>query len=160
MHSRIIQLSVEPIEDEDFLTEDVIIQEYDIESGGAVWSVADYVYEVDANEVIGNVLEFLPMSYIDLDKKDRQMVVFQEGFKKKYFESRLIEVKQKISLMSAEVFSGDEPGLYAISKLIEDRFSLYVYGEEGFTMTFDRFVRDYLSEGESYYIGGAVGYHA
>lgn len=151
MHSMIIQFSLSPIYEDDYMTEDDFID------NGFVGWIADYVNsDIDRDDYIQWFLDFVEPYGIEYNSED-QSVIFLPGFKRKYFEERLQKLKDYVQNLSIESFASDIFVSSDIQKLVEDEFGFYVY-EDGDLMPFDYFVRT-LSEGQKYFIGGVLDYH-
>lgn len=152
MHSRIFQLSTEPIKKEDYITGDTIIHDT-----GFIGYVADYVSEeVDRKEDIKWLLESITPYGAIYDEKE-ECLIFPKGFKERYFEKKFAALKEIVQEMSLEDFANDSLLAYKLKSTIIDRFSFYIY--EDYYEPIDDFIRN-LEVDTKYYIGGILDYHA
>lgn len=150
MHSRIIQLSKEPIDKDDYITEDTFIDDF-------VGVIADYVSEeTDREEDIKWLLYAIKEYGIVYNDKE-ESIIFPKGFKENYFRERFKELKEVVQNISLEQFASNSTVAYNLASLIEDKHGFYIY--TSFWQSFDSFVRGELEEGEKYYIGGTIDYH-
>lgn len=148
MHSRIFQLSSQPINEDDYITEDLF---YD----GFVGSIADYVSsDTDRESDIEWFISFLEKYGV---KREGNAAYFPKGFKEIYFEKRLKELKEKVSNMTLHDFC-DSFEAYSLCALIEDRYGFYIYTDSHGLMTLDDFVRNLENE-DKFYFGATIDYH-
>ena len=153
MHSRIFQLSTEPIKEEDYITEDTIIHDTSF-----IGYVADYVSdEVDRKEDIKWLLDSITPYGAIYDEKEESLI-FPKGFKERYFEKKFAVLKETVQKISSlEDFANDSLLAYKLKSTITDRFSFYIY--EDYYEPIDDFIRN-LELNTKYYIGGILDYHA
>jgi|LSQX01.2.fsa_nt_gb hypothetical protein len=152
MHSRIFQFSEKPISKDDFITEETFF--YD---EAFIGTIAEYVSEdVERGEDIEWLLaELVPHGAVF--NKEEESIVFPKGFKESYFSRRLADLKKKINEVSLEEFARCSVTAYELRKMIEDKFSFYIYYY--YPQPIDGFIRD-LEEDTKYYIGGVIDYKA
>lgn len=156
MHGRIIQLSLDHIEEEDELTANDII--YD-EDSHFIGHFADYVVDSEKKTDINWFIEFVGNSHPVKYTEEEQSVIFNEGFKESYFKKRFETFKKTAQEITLEDFVTDKDvKLYSLKSLMEDKYSFYIWFDE-MAMTLDTFIRDYLEIGKKYYLGGTVDYH-
>ena len=152
MHSRIFQVSMEPISKKDYIVE----AEY--------WDhwftreIADYVNgdtdrDSDVEWLKGccNGLVF---------GKDNNGEYFVVENKEMYFKNkfdRFMEALNKIKDCTLEDFAKGFYDMWTLKDAYEDKFGFYV-NVDGDTMNFDDFMRG-CAKGEKYYIGGTIDYH-
>lgn len=152
-HSRIFELSTEPITKDEYVTESTF---YD----GFVGSVADYVDgNTDREEDIKWLL-YVVEGYGVTYNKENQSIIFNEDFKLNYFKEKFESFKIAAHNITFEQFAGVNSmglGIYTLKNYIEDKYGFYIY-KDGLWSTLDSFVRD-LKEGVTYYIGAIIDYH-
>lgn len=152
MHSRIIQASKEPIEKEDYITEDNYIYEH--------WflnSVADYVSnDCNRDEDIKWLKDCTPGFTFDRDKNGEYFIINSkeeyfkpafEGFKRALEELHNIPLEKFIRYVD----------IYGLNSYYDDKHGFYIDIDDEL-LTLDEFVR-YCDNGNKYYIGGTVDYH-
>ena len=158
MHSRIFQISANPIEREDYI--DSLYYDYE---HWFTYRIADYVRDSDRDadiEWLSNCKNGFTIGkdahgdYIIINSKEEYFAAQFESFKREL---------EKITRVTLDDFiSGID--LYSLNDANEEKFGFYVeychykgiYDNE--TITFDQFVRN-CSIGVKYYIGGTVDYH-
>jgi len=151
MHSRIIQLSEEPLHKDDFITESDFYESF-------VGSVDDYVADIDDSEREEDIkwlMSCLEPYGVKLDKEE-ESIVFPKGFKQRYFEERFKKFKETVNGMTLNDFC-DSIKAWQLSQIIEKKFDFYIY--VSYPQPLDDFIRD-LEEEKKYFIGGIVDYHA
>lgn len=152
MHSRIFQVSKEPIEKEDYIKEDNYIYEH--------WflnSIADYVSDncdrnVDIRWLQDCALGFTfgtddNGEYFIVNSKEEYFKSSFEGFKKALEALHNISIEQFVSYVN----------IYGLNTYYNEKYGFYIDIDDEL-MTLDSFVR-YCNNGEKYYIGGTVDYH-
>lgn len=153
MHSRIFQVSMEPIE------KDYYICESDYWESWFLNSIADYVNDdCDRTEDIqwlkdccDNAMTF---------GQDKNGDYFIINSKTKYFEKAFERFKLALDKIKDTTIDDFAQGIFEVWQLKnahEDRFGFYA-DVDGELMTFDAFVR-LCATGEKYYIGGTIDYH-
>lgn len=158
MHSRIFQISSNPIK------EDNMIEEYRYEET-FIGSVADYVVKQTSTEVI-NDLEWLQSVTegrgieVDIDKKTIKVTSKESYFEDKH--TAFTELAEKLSNISLTEFIEDKNyfDFYDLKTSYDDKHSFYVDDNDEYagTETLDSFVRR-AEENKIYYIGSVFDYH-
>ena len=155
MHSRIFQLSSEPIKKENYITESNYYDHW-FATG---W--ADYVSDdCDRSEDIEWLQECVNGIVFGQDEQGEYLTVESKTayFSRKFeaFKTILNEIKD----CTLEEFSMDinmDMKMYRLKQSYVDKTGFYV-DVDGQLQTFDEFVR-YSEIGDKYYIGGTVDYH-
>ena len=163
MHSRIFQISKNPIDEDDYIDADHYCG---CDDEWFLASVADYVSDVDDRDAEldewlsrfnGRGLEY------DSEKETLSVIDRERFFAGKYAKFR--EMLQTLAGATLADFSGEGNyigmDVYRLSASYEDKFAIYVDNTEDGTglNTFDEFVR-HAEKGIPYYLGGVVDYHA
>ena len=154
MHSRIFQLSNEPISKEDYIGEDFFFED------SFIGLVADYVdgdtnREEDIQWFIDSLSSY--SDYFEYDK-DEQSIIFKDGFSKKYFSKRLEKLKELVNNMTINEFCNNSMEVYTIENLVENKFGFYVVDHNYVIRSLDDFIRN-LTPNEKYYFGATIDYH-
>ncbi len=150
MHSRIIQLSEEPLHKYDYITES------DFYEDPFVGSVADYVADTDEREKDIKWLMSCLEPYGARLNKEENSIFFPKGFKQNYFKERLENFKKAVGETTLDDFCNSVKA-WQLAQIIEETFDFYIYVT--YPKPLDEFIRD-LEEEQKYYIGGIVDYHA
>jgi hypothetical protein len=154
MHSRVFQVSLEPLDVDEYITEE------DLYENPFVGTIADYVSDnCNRTEDIQWLISYISkydMSY----NTSEGSITFKKGFRKEYFKTKYEEFQEYARKITFEVFM-DSMGyeLYKLEKCIEDKFGFYIYSDENGLETLDSFVRR-LEADQKYYVGGTVDYHS
>lgn len=152
MHSRIIELSKEPI------GVDERICESDYYDNGFIGSIADYVASCDRTDAINWICGCLKNKDV-ITEFDTNKIVFSEDVKEKYFRDSFEEFKKLTSEITFEEFTRDNTfKLYLIKQSIEDTSGFYVH-YDGCYWTLDGFIRRCVEDNSTWYIGGTIDYH-
>ena len=159
-HSRIIQLSVKPFENEDyFITEDSFVREHD--GWSPIFSVADYVNDdIDREEDIEWFVSTLGDTGFAYNKEE-QSIVFDETFKAAYFAADLqkfLELAKEIEDNNS-LFYEDGTTVWRVKQALEETFGFYVYDDGEYEKKMARWLREDMQPGQKYYFGGVVDYH-
>ena len=154
MHSIIIQVSQERFIKDDWLIADDFI------GNGFVGSIADYVVDRNEEERLKDI-EWLKerlggIFEVFNDGKDVKMRIITNG-RQAHFKEQLAKLKSMISVMTLDEFCNGTTS-HIVSELIDDKYSFYIHWD-GIWQTVDSFIRQ-AAEGEEYYIGGTLDYHA
>ena len=155
MHSRIYQISTEPVKLEDYLCES------DFSEHWFIGSIADYVdRDVDRDADIKNLREHL-VNVALFDTVD-SFVILPSG-KETYFAdayAAFTAARDKTISMGLSEFAsvGFSAPVYSMKNAFCDKFALYVSSDEFNTIPFDEFIRC-ADSGCRYYIGGTLDYH-
>lgn len=186
MHRMIIQIENCPIlSDEELYNYEESFDEYEesfdeddypvgrIRTGSIMeeWffcSVSDYVKE-DKNHdetvdwFLKDLQELTP--YVDISsEKDKQWIVFKEGFIHAYFSRIYPQFEEALANLvknaSIEALCGYEMEhlLYPLEKMNEDKFGVYIYTRETQLIPLNEFIRQ-IEPNKKYYIGGTLDYH-
>ena len=157
MHSRIFQISKEPIHKCDYIEESYYWDHW------FVGSVADYVNGyTDRNDDIKwlkDCYEERGLSF-GMDDNGEYLIVVD---KTKYFAGKFEAFKKALKELSEAThndFTSGECGyiLYNLKSAYCDKFGFYVEMKDDDTIEFDSFIR--LAEiGDKYYIGATIDYH-
>lgn len=154
MHSRIYQISTEPIERDDYISEDYLIDHWFTNS------VADYVSDdTDRDRDIEWLKEFANVNgglVVDSDEHGYYLMVTD---KEKFFErsyKKFKETLDKIKDCSLEQFSKGISEMWTLKDAYEDKFSFYIYTDDPITL--DDFVRR-AELNQKLYIGATIDYH-
>ena len=172
MHSKIFQVSREPIERVDYISEDRYFD-------GFVGSIADYVSDDLTDEQRDNYITSLVESLGDAIEYCAAKDSFKVVNKKAFFDRRFDAWKKRLDILSKvtpEQFAGledikqDQSGLpydcsvgrlnYECSELYSDKFSYYIDddGEYYGNQPLDSFMRS-INNGDEFYFGAVIDYH-
>ena len=157
MHSRIIELSKEPVDKESRLTAS------DIDADSIIYHVADYVDDTKEESRQDNIHYFLKRPGIAVDRKNETVTLEDKTayFARSYHTMRA--AAQKLLQFSLDDFSTENKTdlsmtMYILKSAYEADDEVYVSTPIGM-YTIDQFVREYWETGGTYYIGGIVDYH-
>lgn len=154
MFNAIYQVSLEPIPDDEYITESDFWDSWFLER------VAEHVNgDVDRNkeiDILKSSLESAGLSFGE-DEHGAWLIV---NSKAEYFKAAFEKFKKQLEILSnfsLEDFSSvSSLDMYYLNKYYDDKQSVYI-SADGEMMTLDTFIRRGLV-GEKYYIGGVVGY--
>ena len=162
MHSRIYELSKEPIPADDRF------DEYSVPEWFCV-DIADYVDCIDERQRAGE-LEWLA-SRIGTSCKmdpDSETLTFASEVKESFFKARYDAFKELAAQLAATPFeefigkaADDKLGMnmYRFKQSYDDKFGFYVYDKDTSELvTLDSWVRT-IDTSCSYYVGGIIDYH-
>lgn len=154
MHSRIFQVSSEPIED--FITEE---RYYD----GFVGQHADYVSTVESETNLIEDLKWLGSREglsVDLDKKTVTVTSKKEYFEKKFDEFK--DLIEELKDMTTDEFTEGKHDLkfYQLKSAYENEHGFYMDDHDEYMglSNIDYWVRS-TEENKPYYIGSVFDYH-
>lgn len=157
MHSRIFQISKEPITSENRIHE----SRYE---DGFVGRIADYVVE---SESIGEDIEWLKTCHkgIEVEEKEDGTITMKIVSKEEYFEKSYDEFKSLIEkfkdyTISDFIDSKNWLDFYNFKSSYDEKYGFYVDDNDDYfgTETLDCFMRN-AQEGDIYYIGSVFDYH-
>ena len=155
MHSRIFQVSLEPIKKEDYIDESHYIYEHWFTN-----SIADYVssncYRDEDLKWIEDCYENQGIKF-GVDENGEYLIVKS---KQKYFENsfhKFMEAIEKVKNYTIDDFVEGFVEMWRLKNAYEDKYGFYV-DADGELMSFDSFIRCCVIN-EKYYIGGTVDYH-
>lgn len=151
MHSRIFQVSLEPIEKEDYIEESTYWDHW------FVGEIADYVVDSDRNEDIDWLKDCCNGLTFGTDDNGKYFIVRnkEEYFKKKF--KRFKNAVDTIKSCTLEEFTKEIFAVWELKNAYEERFGFYV-DADGELLNFDNFIRLCIVN-EKYYIGGTLDYH-
>lgn len=165
MHSRIFQLSHEPLTKDEYIDENTFYDGYEYFLG----PVADYISDdTQRDEDIDwlNEVLFNSMNDVDLFEINKELgyIVFKKGFKESYFEASFNKLKELVAKLELSDFikhSNSRFNPYILENLIEDKFGFYIYLDcyGGFLNTLDDFLRGAELD-TKYYFGATLDYHS
>lgn len=156
MHSRIIQISKEKIDKDDYIEESDYWDNF-------VGPIADYVSEdTDRDGDIEWFVEILKDS-IEYNKDEESFTIKD---RKKYFErsyDKFMKILNEISdtMTLDKYMSPCDTVIYSLKSTYDDKFGFYIddKGEYHGLSTLDNFMR-YAEDGQKFYIGGTMDYHS
>ena len=151
MHSRLYQVSDQPISKEE------LTHEYDYYEG-FVGQVADYVSERNEEEIKADIDWLGGQVGIDVNSDKKTFVITSktEYFSKKY--DKFKEILERLSTYTLEDFISPKNWLdfYNLKNACDESYGFYV-DDCGWT-TLDSWVRN-AEENKTYYIGSTFDYH-
>lgn len=152
MHSRIFQVSLEPIDKWDY------IEESDYWDHWFTREIADYVDDdTNREEDIKWLISCCDGLILHKDDKGEYFIVKnKEAYFAKKFE-RFTQTIDKIKDYTLKDFTEGFFEMWGLKDAYEDKFGFYV-DADGEVMNFDSFVRA-CAKDEKYYIGGTIDYH-
>lgn len=151
MHSRIIELSTQPI------SEDERISESDYYDNGFIGNIADYVNgKTNRERDIKWFIAFLKAKDIIVANTDESFTM-GENVREKFFKERYEQLKNHMGNMSLEEFCSDSLNVYQFKTYIENKYGFYIHND-GCYETLDNFMR-YVLDGQTWYFGGTLDYH-
>ena len=160
MHSRIFEISSQPIEAESRLTEYAVPEWF-------CGSIADYVDTVREEEREDD-MNWLAGRFGGNCERVGDKLEFKEMTQEDYFRFDYIKFQESLTVLQAcdlESFSGKRylpslyEAMYQVKSAYEDRFGFYVYDRDcEELMTLDNWVRN-MNVSVPSYIGGIVDYH-
>ena len=161
MHSRIFELSSEPVPPEKRIGETDIPEFFCDE-------IADYVCDCTGEARIDSV-DWLAGYLGDevIERIGDDAVRFKPNAKQAYFckrHSEFCKLARKVSNVSLEEFAGNQSldfysDMYSLRKAYDDKYAFYIYDDnEEELYTLDEWIRD-MQEPHTVYIGGTVDYH-
>ena len=152
MHSRIFQVSLDPITKADYITESDYWEHW------FTREIADYVDEdTNRNHDIEWFKSCCNGFVFDKDERGEYFIVED---KEKYFADKFKMFSEAVDKIKDYTLSGFTQGvaeMWGLRHAYEDRFGFYL-DADGELMTLDRFVRG-CAKGAKYYIGGTIDYH-
>lgn len=165
MHSRIFQISKNPIKKEDYFSAD---RYYAGEHEHFVDTIADYVDDdTNRNSDIQWLKECLG-SIVDFNTDENGNTLFTINNKLDYFQNKFTEFKkllQQLENITLEDFAGYgnmkiKLQMYRIQESYSDKYDFYMDDnhENLGLVPLDEFLRS-VNEGDTFYIGASVDYH-
>lgn len=155
MHSRIFQLSAEPISKDDY------IDSCEFEEHWFTREIADYVAGCDREDAIQWLKTWVKGCKIESDEKGIYLIVENKGeyFTPSYnkFKETLEKIKDcKITEFVSCTLQSD---IWCLKNYYNERYGFYVYDASDGVLTFDEFIRN-ATLNQKYYIGNALDYHS
>lgn len=157
MHSRIFEFRKEPFTDEEEY------KSFMEEEPSSSVPIADYIVDSEERESdIEWVIKHLDIAGVSLEfDSKKETILFKDGFKETYFSKKFQALKNLMSDLTLEIFSGSSEDssfdLFLIQKELNDKYGFWVYKDE-FCYTLDEFIR-YAESDTIYYIGGVGDFH-
>lgn len=153
MHSRIFQLSKEPI------TKEHYIDSYEFDEHWFTNQVADYVAGCDREDAIDWLKSCVKGCEVNTDANGVYILVLN---KEEYFTSAYEKFKktlEKLKVCTLEQFASNalEFDIWRIQNSYSEKHGFYVYSDE--LVSFDHFIR-FAELNQKYYIGNALDYHS
>jgi hypothetical protein len=152
MHSRIFQISFDPIEKKEYIVESNYWDHW------FVREIADYVNgNTDRDDDIKWLEDCCDGFVFGKDDDGEYFIVEnkEEYFKEKF--ERFMQTLDKIKNYTLKDFTNGFFEMWTLKDAYEDKFGFYV-DADGELMNLDDFVRG-CAKGEKYYIGGTIDYH-
>lgn len=155
MHSRIFQVSKNPILEDDFITEDRYYDNF-------VGQIADYAIETDAKSEYPYLQKTLGKSAVFETPNSFRVVDKAKWFGAKCRSFRLLA--KKFSDITIEEFSTSkyDMDMFTMDMMYDDKYSYYIddNGEYFGIVTLDTFIRECAnSPDETWYLGAVFDYH-
>lgn len=157
MHSRIFQISTQPIHKEDYIVESTFYDHW------FLCSVADYVNDqTDRIEDIAWLKESFITKGLEFDS-DEYGEYFVIADKNLYFAQKyttFIKAARELANATPDNFVKDEIAstMYALNRAYTDDRSFYIYVDEDNLSPLDEFIC-YCEVDTKYYIGATIDYH-
>jgi len=155
-HSRIYQISIKPILEEDYLLADNFLDHW------FTYTIADYVSDdTDRAEDIQCLKEILSRS---AEFESENSFIIKPGGKEKYFQKAYLtfisQCKKAASMELSEFVSISELSVlvFNIKNTYCDEYSVYVSSDAFGTIPLDEFIRS-AEIGKRYFIGSTLDYH-
>lgn len=153
MYNAIFQISINPIEENCYITESDLYDTW-FEREIALY-VSDEVNRETEIKILKDSTQNKGISF----GEDEHGSWFVIESKEKFFEDNFVKFKEELTnlaKLTLEDFSTKTLGTYFLNKHFDDKYGVYFH-VDGEIMTLDNFVRICLT-GEKHYIGGVVGY--
>ena len=159
MHSKIIQISKEPIEEENYISESDYYESF-------VGSIADYVADLEDDEVESEKRDFISSlekrGIVKGDNGNEFTIVNKTKFFEGLYEEFVSHV-QKLADATLEAFCNGklDDAMYCLNTSYKNKYDIYIddKGEWYGLVPLSEFMRS-VNNGETFYLGGAVDYHA
>lgn len=152
MHSRIFQISKQPIKEEDYIDESNYYDHWFTNS------IADYVSDnCNRNEDIKWLKDASKGIIFGNDENGGYFIIES---KEEYFEDAFKKFKEllgKVADCTIQDFVNGIHEMWLLKTFYEEKFGFYV-DLDGELLSFDSFIR-YCAIEEKYYIGGTIDYH-
>ena len=155
MHSRIIQISNQPVDEMDYI-EDWKIDEWFMEEVADSLDISDR--EEDIEWIRGLLSSFENISITEDDMLEIKDV---KALEEEWFRERYNAFQTLAASMTFEDFAKGTQD-YSVSRLMEDKRDLYIYDSDiNGLMSLDKFIREFAmmnTEGQKFHIGGTLDY--
>ena len=151
MHSRIFQVSSEPIKKEDYIEEATYWDHW------FIGEIADYVADSDRNYDIKWLKGCCDGVTFGTNDNGEYFIVES---KEQYFQHKFKRFKNAVDTIKSctlEEFTKEMHAVWELKNAYEERFGFYV-DTDGELLNFDNFIRLCVTN-EKYYIGGTIDYH-
>jgi len=153
MHSKIIQLSMQPLAKDEWVEESNFYE-------GFVGHIADYVNEDLTDDQRNDVIEWFKMSiqnkcpdHVTLHKDS---ITFEEGFFEQYRKKFVATLKDFVEEIDENDF--DDFQRHKLLTMIDDQFGWYVYLEGWGYETLDSFLSRNFDK-RTFFFGAVIDYH-
>lgn len=153
MHSRIFQVSTEPIDKADYITES------DYYDHWFTYSIADYVDEDTDRAADIEWLNDCARGYIIGHDDNGEYLLINN--KEEYFKNafkRFQELLDKVKGYDINGFINGINEMWGLKNEYEEKYGFYVQTDDNGLITLDEFIR-VCEENQKYYIGGTIDYH-
>ena len=156
MHSLMLQVEREKIDEADYITGDDF---YDADYKNHFAVIADYTVELSDKARKETLKRF--NEYPGLRVEDDKVTVVS---KLEFFEWAYLKFTKKLGElaknMSREVFASSKFyfEFYELKSAYSDEYGIWVYSNDYGTMPIDEFIRE-LKDGDSFYVGQILDYH-
>lgn len=151
MHSRIFQVSMEPIEEENYICEAEYCDHW------FTREIANYVSDdCDRDGDIKRLANIAKGYSVGEDDNGEYIIITNKEEYFSYAYVKFMEALNKIGKPTLEEFTNGI-SLWNLDQAVEDQFGFYV-DADGKLMTFDAFIRR-CAINEKYYIGGTIDYN-
>lgn len=152
MHSRIFQVSLNPIPEYEYFSE------FDYYDHWFTNEIADYVDEnTDREDDINWLKTYANALIFDSDDNGEYFIVTS---KEEYFKEKFAAFHKFLDIVKGYTLQEFAAGIYemwGLKDAYEDKFGFYV-DADGELMNLDSFIRRCVTN-EKYYIGGTIDYH-
>jgi ribosome biogenesis SPOUT family RNA methylase Rps3 len=149
MHSRVFELTKEPILEDNWLNED------DLCDTSFIGEIADFVTTSPKSEREADI-QWLLGHKPGVFSRSGDKLIITASTKRAYLGERYADLKKHVAQLSFTDFC-DDFKVCILKRMILDTGSFYVY-DNGYWSPLDTFIRD-ASEGDVFYVGGIVDYH-
>lgn len=162
MHSRIFELSIEPVDEDSRYTSDYVPDWF-------VDSISDGIQDIDIPEEREEDIKWLASYFDGACLVNGDMLTFAGDAKEKAFDTLFKEMKahaEKIAKADFDAFCGKDGlidlkmDVYQLCDAFSNKYGFYIYEyEAGYLRTIAEWLRN-ADLSKPYYVGGIVDYHA
>lgn len=155
MHDKIIQISDEPIDEDDYIDESKFYDHW------FLVNIADYIQDVPSSERRSVIKNFLDRPGLKYNHNKDTLTIID---KRLYFEYKYDEFKkciEEIREWSIDDFSSNDPNFIFIKlkDMYEDKYGTYIYDTKDRCLyCLDEWIRD-SDDGDVFYVGNVIDYH-